>query len=105
MTAPAPKTRKRDHNEEVRAPAAKKVATTGNQQSQALIPANSWDSRSAAATDDVRTSLRRFGDYFLNCPFRPQTSKGPVSCDDKEGHYIIVPDDMIHRRCKPPFSG
>jgi hypothetical protein len=29
-----------------------------------------------------------------------QTSKGPVSCDDKEGHYIIVPDDVIYRRCK-----
>jgi hypothetical protein len=28
-----------------------------------------------------------------------QTSKGPVSCDDKEGHYIIVPDDLIYRRC------
>ncbi|KAF8150784.1 CMGC/CLK protein kinase [Crassisporium funariophilum] len=77
MTAPAPKKRKREHNDEVRAPAAKKPAIS-SQQSQALIPANSWDSRSAAATDD--------------------TSKGPVSCDDKEGHYIIVPDDMINRR-------
>jgi dual-specificity kinase len=28
-----------------------------------------------------------------------QTSKGPVPCDDKEGHYIIVPDDVIARRC------
>jgi dual-specificity kinase len=55
MTAPAPKKRKRDHNEEVRAPAAKKPTTTSNQQSQALVPANSWDSRSAAATDDVCT--------------------------------------------------
>ena len=57
MTAPAPKKRKRDHNEEVRAPAAKKPTTTSNQQSQALVPANSWDSRSAAATDDVCTFL------------------------------------------------
>ncbi|KAF8907315.1 CMGC/CLK protein kinase [Gymnopilus junonius] len=76
MTAPAPKKRKRDHNEEVRAPAVKKAAA--NSQQSALIPANSWESRSAAATDD--------------------TSKGPASCDDKEGHYIIVPDDMINRR-------
>lgn len=30
----------------------------------------------------------------------PQTSKGPVSCDDKEGHYIIVPDDLINKRCE-----
>ncbi|PPQ83427.1 hypothetical protein CVT25_007018 [Psilocybe cyanescens] len=76
-TAPVPKKRKRDHNEEVRAPASKKPAATSSQ-SQAVIPTKSWESRSAAATDD--------------------TSKGPVSCDDKEGHYIIVPDDMIHRR-------
>ncbi|KAF9484354.1 CMGC CLK protein kinase [Pholiota conissans] len=77
-TAPTPKKRKRDHHEEVRAPAAKKPAATSSHQSQALVPAASWESRSAAATDD--------------------TSKGPVSCDDKEGHYIIVPDDIIHRR-------
>ncbi|PPQ98334.1 hypothetical protein CVT26_013590 [Gymnopilus dilepis] len=76
MTAPAPKKRKRDHNEEVRAPATKKAAADSQQ--SALIPNNSWGSRSAAATDD--------------------TSKGPASCDDKEGHYIIVPDDMINRR-------
>ncbi|KAJ2922868.1 hypothetical protein H1R20_g14265, partial [Candolleomyces eurysporus] len=76
VTAPAPKKRKRDHQEEVRAPAAKKLAAS-SQQTQVLAPANSWDSRSAAATDD--------------------TAKGS-SCDDKEGHYIIVPDDMIYRR-------
>ncbi|CAA7266941.1 unnamed protein product [Cyclocybe aegerita] len=76
LTAPAPKKRKRDHNEEVRAPAAKKLV--GGQQSQALVAAVSIDSRSGAATDD--------------------TSKGPLPCDDKEGHYIIVPNDMIYRR-------
>ena len=51
VTAPAPKKRKRDHQEEVRAPAAKKLAAS-SQQTQA-VAANSWDSRSAAATDDV----------------------------------------------------
>lgn len=74
LTAPAPKKRKREHQVEVRAPVAKKPVAS-NQQSQALAPTGS---RSAAATDD--------------------TSKGPVSCDDKEGHYIIVPDDLIYRR-------
>lgn len=54
LTAPAPKKRKRDHQEEVRAPVAKKPVAT-NQQSQALAPTKSWDSRSAAATDDVRS--------------------------------------------------
>ncbi|KAI0734249.1 CMGC/CLK protein kinase [Fomitopsis betulina] len=27
-----------------------------------------------------------------------EPSKEDASCDDKEGHYIIVPDDIIHRR-------
>ncbi|KAF9466567.1 kinase-like domain-containing protein [Collybia nuda] len=76
VTAPAPKKRKREHPEEVRAQAAKKVAASG-QQIQQVTQTKSWGS-SAAATDD--------------------TSKGPVSCDDKEGHYIIVPDDLIYRR-------
>ena len=52
MTAPAPKKRKRDHFEEVRAPAAKKPLHS-SQHTQTLVAANSWDSRSAAATDDV----------------------------------------------------
>ncbi|KAK7454475.1 serine threonine protein kinase CMGC group [Stygiomarasmius scandens] len=75
--APPPKKRKRDHVEEVRAPPAKKVAPS-SQTSQALAQTKSWDNRSVATTDD--------------------TSKGPPPCDDKEGHYIIVPDDMIFKR-------
>lgn len=47
------------------------------QQNQHLAPStkSSLASGSGAATDD-----------------------SVPSCDDKEGHYIIVPDDMIHRR-------
>ncbi|KAK0495373.1 CMGC/CLK protein kinase [Armillaria luteobubalina] len=77
IIAPPPKKRKRDHLEEVRALPTKKVVASGHH-SQALTQTKSWDTRSAAATDE--------------------TSKGSVSCDDKEGHYIIVPNDMIHRR-------
>ncbi|KAK0235771.1 CMGC/CLK protein kinase [Armillaria gallica] len=77
IIAPPPKKRKRDHLEEVRALPAKKVVASGHH-SQALTQTKSWDTRSAAATDE--------------------TSKGSVSCDDKEGHYIIIPNDMIHRR-------
>ncbi|KAJ7220092.1 CMGC/CLK protein kinase [Mycena pura] len=77
IVAPPAKKRKRDPVEEVRATAAKKTAPS-IQQSQAVAQTKSWDSRSAAATDE--------------------TSKGPASCDDKEGHYIIVPDDLIYRR-------
>lgn len=29
-----------------------------------------------------------------------QTPKQQVSCDDKEGHYIVTPDDIIYKRCK-----
>ncbi|KAF8072002.1 CMGC/CLK protein kinase [Lyophyllum atratum] len=75
IVAPAPKKRKREHPEEVRAPAAKKLAPSGH---QALVQTKSWDSKSAVATDEA--------------------SKDSVSCDDKEGHYIIVPDDLIYRR-------
>ncbi|KAG2017868.1 CMGC/MAPK protein kinase [Coprinopsis cinerea AmutBmut pab1-1] len=77
LTAPAPKKRKRDHQDEVRAPPAKKAAA-GGQQSNATNAANAWDNRTVAATDD--------------------SSKGAPPCDDKEGHYIIVPDDMIFKR-------
>ncbi|KAJ7039602.1 kinase-like domain-containing protein [Mycena alexandri] len=79
IVAPPAKKRKREPAEEVRAPAPKRTAVS-SQQSHAVAQTKSWDSRSAAATDE--------------------TSKGPVSCDDKEGHYIIVPDDMIYRRYK-----
>jgi dual-specificity kinase len=53
VVAPAPKKRKREHPEEVRAPVTKKLAT-GSQQTQQVVQTKSWDSRSAAATDDVR---------------------------------------------------
>ena len=99
IIAPAPKKRKRDHLEEVRVPPPKKATLI--QQSQALPQTKSWDSRSAAATDDVGTCLwMPVNDYVLMPFLSDQTSKGPVSCDDKEGHYIIIPDDLIYRRCK-----
>lgn len=53
IVAPAPKKRKREHPEEVRAPVTKKLATT-SQQAHQVVQTKSWDSRSAAATDDVR---------------------------------------------------
>ncbi|KAF9266591.1 CMGC/CLK protein kinase [Marasmius fiardii PR-910] len=76
IAAPPTKKRRRD-NDEIRPPPAKKTVAS-SQTSQALVQTKSWDSRSGAATDD--------------------TSKGPPPCDDKEGHYIIVPDDVIFKR-------
>ncbi|KAG6332466.1 hypothetical protein ID866_6622 [Astraeus odoratus] len=75
--APAPKKRKRDQADEPRGTLAKKPAT-GLQQQAALPSTKSWASGSGPATADP--------------------SNGIVPCDDKEGHYIIVPDDIIHNR-------
>ncbi|KAI0806323.1 CMGC/CLK protein kinase [Irpex lacteus] len=72
---PAPKKRKRDPD--VAGTALKKPATNGHYSN---LPSgdNSWPSGSGHAADD--------------------SSKAPVPCDDKEGHYIIVPDDIIYKR-------
>ncbi|KAF8920201.1 kinase-like domain-containing protein [Mucidula mucida] len=76
ILAPPAKKRKRDH-EEVRAlPGKKPLLSTHHAVPSAQSKA--WDSRTAATSED--------------------TSKSTVSCDDKEGHYIIVPNDLIHRR-------
>ncbi|KAL0060827.1 Apoptosis-inducing factor 1 [Marasmius tenuissimus] len=75
IAAPPTKKRRRE-NDDLRAPPSKKTIAS-SQTTQAIAYTKS-DSKSGAATDD--------------------TSKGPVSCDDKEGHYIIVPDDIIHNR-------
>ncbi|TDL16988.1 CMGC/CLK protein kinase [Rickenella mellea] len=74
---PAPKKRKKDAPSDYAPPPLKKTAT-GSKHGNAVATTKSWQSGSAATTEDA--------------------SKGPPSCDDKEGHYIIVPDDMIFRR-------
>jgi dual-specificity kinase len=82
VLAPPLKRRKKDDAEDIRP--LKKPALPSkphelhDQHHQAALSKSSWASGSAAAPDD--------------------TSKSAPSCDDKEGHYIIVPDDMIHRR-------
>ena len=47
----APKKWKREHLEEVRVPSGKKLITS-SQQIQQIVQTKSWDSRSAAATDE-----------------------------------------------------
>ncbi|KAI9570543.1 kinase-like domain-containing protein [Boletus coccyginus] len=76
LVAPAPKKRKRDQADDPRGTIVKKV-TTGLQQ-QAAVPSKSWASGSGPATTDPSNDV--------------------VPCDDKEGHYIIVPDDIIYNR-------
>nr|VWO95884.1 Histone acetyltransferase (EC [Ganoderma boninense] len=74
--APALKKRKRDPADDV-GTIAKKVITNGAL-SNAIAANKSFASASGVVADDA--------------------SKAQVPCDDKEGHYIIVPDDMIYRR-------
>ncbi|KAI0784188.1 CMGC CLK protein kinase [Abortiporus biennis] len=74
---PPVKKRKRDPVE-VAGTASKKPATANGHLATAAGAKQSWASGSGAATDEA--------------------SKGPVPCDDKEGHYIIVPDDLIFKR-------
>ncbi|KAI6039818.1 kinase-like domain-containing protein [Pisolithus marmoratus] len=74
---PAPKKRKRDPVDESRGPLTKRPAL-GLQQQPAAPSTKSWASGSGPVTVDA--------------------SNGLVPCDDKEGHYIIIPDDIIHNR-------
>ncbi len=69
IIAPPPKKRKRDHLEEVRALPAKKVVANGHH-SQALTQTKSWDTRSAAATDEVscRAQAILLNDVFTGFP-------------------------------------
>lgn len=77
IVAPAPKKRKREPADDSRAILTKKTAAALHQQ-QPVASTKSWASGSGAATAD--------------------TVNGNIPCDDKEGHYIIVPDDIIYNR-------
>ncbi|EIW84213.1 CMGC CLK protein kinase [Coniophora puteana RWD-64-598 SS2] len=78
MPAPPIKKRKREPADESRLLPKKPVIPHQQPPQQALTSTKSWASGSGAATAGAST--------------------GPVSCDDKEGHYLIHPDDMIHHR-------
>ncbi|EIN09846.1 CMGC/CLK protein kinase [Punctularia strigosozonata HHB-11173 SS5] len=73
VIAPPAKKRKRDYP----TPSSASKAGPSSQQ-HAVSTTKSWASGSGQTVDDP--------------------SKTEVPCDDKEGHYIIVPDDMIYRR-------
>ncbi|OBZ72301.1 Dual specificity protein kinase lkh1 [Grifola frondosa] len=75
VVAPAQKKRKRDP---VDVGTVSKKALTNGQLQNAAGANKSLPSGSGPAVDDA--------------------SKGQVPCDDKEGHYIIVPNDLIYRR-------
>ncbi|KAI9060983.1 CMGC/CLK protein kinase [Trametes sanguinea] len=76
LTAPAPKKRKRDPADDV-GTVAKKTITNGHL-ANAIASSKTYPSGSGILPEEA--------------------SKAPEPCDDKEGHYIIVPDDIIYRR-------
>ena|ERR1700761_70787 len=59
-----------------------------------------------APTEDVRLIINRYNDTadaaIQAGPSTPksQTSLKAPSCDDKEGHYIVAVDDVMHNRCE-----
>jgi len=76
LPPPPAKKRKRDNNDEAPRPPPKKTLGNG-------LPASAATKAWAPSNGSTTTK---------------ESSAGPPSCDDKEGHYIIVPDDMIARR-------
>ena len=100
IVAPAPKKRKREPADDSRGILTKKTAATLQQ--QPVASTKSWASGSGTATADVRNLLH--SSRFYSCSPSSQASNGNIPCDDKEGHYIIVPDDIIYNRCMSSFT-
>jgi dual-specificity kinase len=93
LPIPAPKKRKRELDE---APSSTKKGFPPSQ-----APANhvTWTNGSAATSATVG-QFYLSDDTILNFE---QTPKQQVSCDDKEGHYIVTPDDIIYKRCMSTY--
>ncbi|KAG1823058.1 kinase-like domain-containing protein [Suillus variegatus] len=81
IVTPAPKKREREPADDSRTILTKKTAAALHQQ-QPVASTKSWASGSG---------LPRLMYIII-------TGNGNIPCDDKEGHYIIVPDDIIHNR-------
>lgn len=98
VAPPPPKKRKRDPVD-VAGTVAKRSAANGHPPN--ISSSNkSWASGSGITVDDVRPCLRYCASRGVSCTRFEQASNGSEPCDDKEGHYIIRPNDMIFRRCK-----
>jgi dual-specificity kinase len=95
---PPPKKRKREALDETPR-SARKPITNGVPPS---ATSKQWASTNGAVLKDVSSCSASTSSFHLFSPariFTSQSSTEHPSCDDKEGHYIIIPDDMIARRC------
>ena len=99
LPIPAPKKRKRELDE---APSSTKKGFPPTQAASSTANHATWINGSAATSATVGQFYILDGRYpdFVDLE---QTPKQPVSCDDKEGHYIVTPDDIIYKRCRFPI--
>jgi dual-specificity kinase len=96
---PAPKKRKRELDE---VPSSTKKGFPPTHAASSTANHATWINGSAATSATVGQFYIFDGRYsdFMDLE---QTPKQPVSCDDKEGHYIVTPDDIIYKRCRFPI--
>ena len=101
LPIPAPKKRKRELDE---APplSTKKGFPPTQQAASSTVNHATWANGGAATSATVGHFYMLDGRYsdFVDLE---QTPKQQVSCDDKEGHYIVTPDDIIYKRCRFPI--
>lgn len=98
VIAHPPKKRKRDPADDAGTVSKKTIAHDISQ--NGIVANKSWASGSGTLADDVGVSHIWYAHGTDRFQWSHQAAKGQVPCDDKEGHYIIVPDDMINNRCK-----
>ncbi|TFY75591.1 hypothetical protein EWM64_g8420 [Hericium alpestre] len=93
---------------------AQAMSSSSSSTAAAVLPAPAAKKRKRENGDDAGTITRRapptsqlaVAQPVATAPTWPVTvpapiadaSKAPNPCDDKEGHYIIVPDDIIYKR-------
>ncbi|KAG1833217.1 kinase-like domain-containing protein [Suillus subluteus] len=99
IVTPAPKKREREPADDSRTILTKKTAAALHQQ-QPVASTKSWASGSGLPRLMYVIIVRSAESLPLHThvSFRSQTGNGNIPCDDKEGHYIIVPDDIIYNR-------
>jgi dual-specificity kinase len=97
---PAPKKRKRELDEAP--PLSTKKGFLPTQAASSTANHVTWTNGGAATSATVGHFYIFDGRYFDFVNLE-QTPKQQVSCDDKEGHYIVTPDDIIYKRCRFPI--
>jgi dual-specificity kinase len=96
LPIPVPKKRKREPDG---MPSSTKKGFPPAQVSSSTANHVTWTNGNAATSATVGQFYLSGGRNSDLVNFE-QTPKQQVSCDDKEGHYIVTPDDIIYKRCR-----